>query len=162
VVVGDDEQISPSAIGTGCSRVDELIRTQARSRGVRETRAAVRRRVRLPGRERDVIFLSVVADDNRGAFTSRTYGQRVNVAASRARDQMWVFHSVGPGSLRIDLDVRGGGRKLAIEPAGSRGPLPSHRSHLMITPTRSPSDKRSKRCRAHGAIERDHPTSGTG
>ena len=130
------------------------------------------------GDERDVIFISVVADDNRGAFTSRTYEQRVNVAASRARDQMWVFHSVQPdqlnpddqrahliryaidgqrspdiardlearcdsdferrvlrmllsrsyvvtpqhpvGNLRIDLVVRGGGRKLAIECDGDK------------------------------------------
>jgi very-short-patch-repair endonuclease len=130
------------------------------------------------GDERDVIFISVVADDARSAATSRLYEQRMNVAASRARDQMWVFHSVRPdelhpedqrakliryavdgqrspaltrdlesrcesdferrvlrmllargyrvtpqhpvGSLRIDLVVRGGGRKLAIECDGDK------------------------------------------
>ncbi|MCO5968905.1 AAA domain-containing protein [Actinoallomurus soli] len=130
------------------------------------------------GDERDVIFISVVADDRRGAFTSRAYEQRINVAASRARDQMWVFHSVQPdqlhpddqraaliryaqdgqrsrdlghdlearcesdferrvlrmllargylvtpqhnvGNLRIDLVVRGGGRRLAIECDGDK------------------------------------------
>ncbi|MBO2451195.1 AAA family ATPase [Actinomadura barringtoniae] len=130
------------------------------------------------GDERDVMFISVVADDNRGAFTSRAYEQRVNVAASRARDQLWVFHSIAPeslndhdqraaliryardgqrsedlaadlesrcdsdferkvlrmllardylvtpqypvGSLRIDLVVRGNGRKLAIECDGDK------------------------------------------
>lgn len=54
------------------------------------------------GDERDVIFISVVADDARSAATSRTYEQRMNVAASRARDQMWVFHSVLPGELHPD------------------------------------------------------------
>ncbi|TFE33756.1 DNA helicase [Frankia sp. B2] len=57
------------------------------------------------GDERDVIFISVVADDNRSAATRRRDQQRVNVAASRARNQMWVFHSVDPATLRDD-DVR--------------------------------------------------------
>ncbi|WP_157432845.1 AAA domain-containing protein [Actinomadura rifamycini] len=130
------------------------------------------------GDERDVVFVSVVADSARAPFTSRRYEQRVNVAASRARDQMWVFHSVRPndlhpddqraalvryasdgprsadaaadpesrcesdferrvlrmlldrgylvtpqhpvGNLRIDLVVRGGGRKLAVECDGDK------------------------------------------
>ncbi|WP_055478290.1 AAA domain-containing protein [Sphaerimonospora mesophila] len=55
------------------------------------------------GDERDVIFVSVVADDNnRAAFTTKTYEQRLNVAASRAKDQMWVFHSVRPEQLHPD------------------------------------------------------------
>ncbi|MFG3443046.1 histone-like nucleoid-structuring protein Lsr2 [Nonomuraea sp. NPDC047897] len=54
------------------------------------------------GDERDVIFISVVADDNRSAFTSKAYEQRVNVAASRAKDQLWVFHSVQPEQLHPD------------------------------------------------------------
>ncbi|WP_433462424.1 AAA domain-containing protein [Spirillospora sp. CA-128828] len=130
------------------------------------------------GDERDVIFISVVSDGEGAPFTSRRYEQRVNVAASRARDQMWVFHSVRPhllhpedqrakliryaadgqrsaglardlearcdsdferrllrmllarnhlvtpqhpvGNLRIDLVVRGGGQKLAIECDGDK------------------------------------------
>jgi very-short-patch-repair endonuclease len=71
------------------------------------------------GDERDVIFISVVADDNRGAFTSRTYEQRVNVAASRARDQMWVFHSVRPDQLHLD-DQRAQLIRYAID--GQRSP----------------------------------------
>jgi very-short-patch-repair endonuclease len=48
------------------------------------------------GDERDVIFLSMVAAPN-ARFTSMTglkYEQRFNVAASRAKDQLWLFHSV--------------------------------------------------------------------
>jgi very-short-patch-repair endonuclease len=48
------------------------------------------------GDEKDIIFLSMVAAPN-AKFTSITglkYEQRFNVAASRARDQMWLFHSV--------------------------------------------------------------------
>jgi very-short-patch-repair endonuclease len=57
------------------------------------------------GDERDVVFVSVVADDNRSAATRRRDLQRVNVAASRARNQMWVFHTVDPAALRDD-DIR--------------------------------------------------------
>jgi len=57
------------------------------------------------GDERDVVFLSLVvsrADGEVGAFTKRDFHRRVNVAASRARDQLWVFHSIGPGDLPAD------------------------------------------------------------
>ncbi len=48
------------------------------------------------GDERDVIFLSMVAADNRkiGPLTKKDAKQRFNVAASRAKDQVWLFHSV--------------------------------------------------------------------
>ena len=47
------------------------------------------------GDERDVIFLSMVAAPNEriGAMTKASDQRRFNVAASRARDQMWLFHS---------------------------------------------------------------------
>jgi very-short-patch-repair endonuclease len=58
------------------------------------------------GSERDVIFLSMVADDNRSAATRKADAQRINVAASRARNQMWLFHSVDAARLHPD-DYRG-------------------------------------------------------
>ena len=57
------------------------------------------------GDERDIVLLSLVvadSDDRIAAFTRREYHRRVNVAASRARDQLWIFHSVRPGSLHPD------------------------------------------------------------
>lgn len=53
------------------------------------------------GDERDLIFLSLVAAPNMriGALTKFADQQRFNVAASRARDQLWLFHSVTPGDL---------------------------------------------------------------
>ncbi len=53
------------------------------------------------GDERDVMFLSLVAAPGVGisALTTRSARQRFNVAASRARDQMWLFHSVMPADL---------------------------------------------------------------
>ncbi len=52
------------------------------------------------GDERHIIFLSMVAAPNEriGALAVESARQRFNVAASRAQDQMWLFHSV-------DLDV---------------------------------------------------------
>lgn len=47
------------------------------------------------GDQRDIIFLSMVAAPNEriGALTKPPDERRFNVAASRARDQMWLFHS---------------------------------------------------------------------
>lgn len=49
------------------------------------------------GDERDVIFLSMVAargEGRIGAFVKEKDMRRFNVAASRAKEQMWLFHSV--------------------------------------------------------------------
>ncbi len=47
------------------------------------------------GDERHIVFLSMVAAPNEriGAFTKPADQRRFNVAASRAQDQMWLFHS---------------------------------------------------------------------
>ncbi len=55
------------------------------------------------GSERDVVFLSMVAAPTPGkrlaALTQEQYVQRYNVAVSRAKDQVWVFHSIRPDEL---------------------------------------------------------------
>jgi very-short-patch-repair endonuclease len=53
------------------------------------------------GDERHIIFLSMVASPNEriGAFTKPADQRRFNVAASRAQDQMWLFHT----ATRSDL-----------------------------------------------------------
>ena len=53
------------------------------------------------GDERDIIFLSMVAAPNEriGQFARPADERRFNVAASRARDQMWLFHSVSCDDL---------------------------------------------------------------
>jgi hypothetical protein len=62
------------------------------------------------GDERDVMFLSLVvaAGEGRriGAMTREADRQRINVAASRARDQLWCVHSVTLDELHPE-DVRG-------------------------------------------------------
>lgn len=62
---------------------------------------------RFQGGERDVMFLSLV-DNNPGEGqlpirTQPLFKKRYNVAASRARNQMWVVHSLQP-----DLDLKEG------------------------------------------------------
>ncbi|MCL6091869.1 MAG: AAA domain-containing protein [Actinobacteria bacterium] len=58
------------------------------------------------GDERDVVVVSLVAahdpDRRGGAMTTAASERRVNVAASRASNQLWVVHSVGPDSLHVD------------------------------------------------------------
>ncbi len=53
------------------------------------------------GDERDIMFLSLVAASNEriGALTKAADERRFNVAASRARDQMILFHSVTANDL---------------------------------------------------------------
>ncbi len=48
------------------------------------------------GDERDVIFLSmaVAKDWNMSALVKENHKKKYNVAASRAKDQMWLFHSI--------------------------------------------------------------------
>src|SRR5467141_3449881 len=61
------------------------------------------------GDERDVIFISLVDTAQRGPLSLRDqelFKQRFNVAASRARDQMWIVHSLTPNNdLKAD-DLR--------------------------------------------------------
>ncbi|HKC60121.1 MAG TPA: AAA domain-containing protein [Myxococcales bacterium] len=55
------------------------------------------------GDERDVMFLSVVDSASDSPLRLRSepmFKQRFNVAASRARDQMWVVHSLDPADLK--------------------------------------------------------------
>ena len=76
------------------------------------------------GRERDIMFVSMVAAPGRIAGqTAVIYEQRFNVAMSRARDRMYLFRSVQPHDLNPnDLKAK------VIEhftraPEGDRGPV---------------------------------------
>ncbi|SFT34738.1 Protein of unknown function [Actinopolyspora lacussalsi subsp. righensis] len=62
------------------------------------------------GAERDVIFLSMVEASREGkrisSLTALQHVQRYNVAVSRAKDQVWLFHSVGLSELHNQEDMR--------------------------------------------------------
>jgi REase_MTES_1575/AAA domain len=59
------------------------------------------------GDERDVIFMSLVAAPNEriGALTKETDKRRFNVAASRPKDQVWLFHTATANDLNQE-DLR--------------------------------------------------------
>ncbi|RAV11216.1 ATP-binding protein IstB [Mycobacterium colombiense] len=62
------------------------------------------------GSERDIMFLSMVKAPSETrrmlALTATQYVQRFNVAASRAKDQMWVYHSMAREALTNTEDMR--------------------------------------------------------
>lgn len=62
------------------------------------------------GSERDVVFLSMVdapdPDRRMGTQTRELNVQRYNVAVSRARDQVWLFHSLRADDIKNPEDMR--------------------------------------------------------
>lgn len=81
------------------------------------------------GAERDIIFLSMVADPtNCHPLSRRDHEQRLNVAASRARERMYLVHSVTTSDLSAkDLRVA----LLGQYQAGTAGPAtPSQQQKL--------------------------------
>ena len=81
---------------------------------------------RFQGDERDVVFLSFVdspADEGALRLLSEGHngvtGKRYNVAVSRARDQLWLFHSMGIDDLKAG-DIRRGLLEYAASPASDQ------------------------------------------
>ncbi len=60
------------------------------------------------GDERDIMFLSLITahNHNRTALTKPEDERRFNVAVSRAKEQVWLFHSVQLGDLSNTNDLR--------------------------------------------------------
>lgn len=59
------------------------------------------------GKEKDIMFLSMVVDPSRfAALTTRSYEQRFNVALSRARDRMYLVRSITENELTNQEDLR--------------------------------------------------------
>ena len=83
----------------------QLLRDEIGEDEIQARRLRVGDAYTFQGDERDVVLVSMVVSDNDprvAAFTKREYHRRINVAASRARDQLWIFHSVRAGSLLAD------------------------------------------------------------
>ena len=82
--------------GRGQARlIEQMLRDQLGAEEVEERRIVCGEPYSFQGDERDVMFLSLVAAPNEtiGTLTKKSDERRFNVAASRARDQMWLFHS---------------------------------------------------------------------
>jgi very-short-patch-repair endonuclease len=95
----------------GTQQADAIQRALIQSLGAEEVE---KRRIisgnayAFQGDERDVMFMSLVVatgERNITALTKDADKRRFNVAASRARDQMWLFHSVKLDDLKPD-DLR--------------------------------------------------------
>jgi len=86
--------------------IDKRLAEQLEPREREERRLRCGAPASFQGDERDVIFLSLVVAPNHPsrALTSLDEERRFNVAMSRARDQVWLFHSVQSTDLsREDL-----------------------------------------------------------
>jgi very-short-patch-repair endonuclease len=98
-LVGDEQAVE----------IDSLIRAHVSPDRYELHRVLCGNAAQFQGDERDVVFVSLVDTAERGALSLRDqelFKQRFNVAASRARDQMWIVHSLSPhNDLKAD-DLR--------------------------------------------------------
>src|SRR5258705_5711063 len=98
-LVGDEQAIE----------IDNLIRAHVSPDRYELHRVLCGNAAQFQGDERDVMFISLVDTAERGSLSLRDqelFKQRFNVAASRARDQMWIVHSLNVHSdLKAD-DLR--------------------------------------------------------
>lgn len=106
--------------------IDKLLRDKLSPVEYAQRRVQCGNAAQFQGDERDIMFLSLVAvPKGDGPLTLQAegagdmYKKRFNVAASRARDQMWVVHSVDP-----DTDLKPGDlRRRLIQHAKDPGAL---------------------------------------
>jgi very-short-patch-repair endonuclease len=86
--------------------VDEVVRERCSAAELMRRKFECGDARTFQGSERDIMFLSVVADRERHHALSGTgYEQRFNVAASRARDRMYLVRSVQLSDLS-EVDLR--------------------------------------------------------
>jgi very-short-patch-repair endonuclease len=89
--------------------IDRLLRTHLAPDLYERHRLLCGTSAQFQGDERDVVFLSVVdapTGDTLHLRDQQMFKQRFNVAASRARDQMWVVHSLDPKTDLQPGDLR--------------------------------------------------------
>ncbi len=87
--------------GKQAQYIDRLLVEQLGPKEMEERRLISGGPYDFQGDERDVIFLSLVAGSNTriGALARETTKREFNVAVSRAKDQIWLFHSVTENDL---------------------------------------------------------------
>ncbi|HLC16188.1 MAG TPA: AAA domain-containing protein, partial [Thermodesulfovibrionia bacterium] len=108
-LVGEDQALE----------IEKILRTHLTPTVIESRRIVCGNSAQFQGDERDVMFLSVVDGPKEGPLVLRQAGsndmfkKRFNVAASRAKDQMWVVHS-----LNVEIDLKPGDlRRRLIEHA---------------------------------------------
>jgi len=98
-LVGDEQAIE----------IDDLVRAHVSPDRYELHRVLCGNAAQFQGDERDVVFISLVDTAERGSLSLRDqelFKQRFNVAASRARDQMWIVHSLTPHNDLKPDDLR--------------------------------------------------------
>src|SRR2546430_1800667 len=98
-LVGDEQAIE----------IDNLVRAHISPDRYELHRVLCGNAAQFQGDERDVVFISLVDTAQHGALSLRDqelFKQRFNVAASRARDQMWIVHSLSPNNDLKPDDLR--------------------------------------------------------
>ncbi|MDN6553355.1 MAG: AAA domain-containing protein, partial [Corynebacterium flavescens] len=92
------------------ARIEQLLLSEIDTAVIEERQIMAGIAPDFQGAERDVIFLSMVAsyrgDVRFNAQTRERDVQRYNVAVSRAKEQVWVFHSVQAAELNNHEDMR--------------------------------------------------------
>ncbi|WP_088189282.1 AAA domain-containing protein [Desulfosporosinus sp. FKA] len=103
--------------------IDRLLQNYLSAGEYKRCRIQCGNPAQFQGDERDIIFLSMVdASSGEGPLSKRgegaheTFKKRYNVAASRARDQMWVVYSLDPENDLKPNDIRGELIKHAKDP----------------------------------------------
>ncbi len=98
-LVGDEQALE----------IDSLLRKHISPDSYELHRLLCGNAAQFQGDERDIVFISLVDTAQRGLLSLRDqelFKQRFNVAASRARDQMWVVHSLSPQNDLKPDDLR--------------------------------------------------------
>ena len=90
--------------------VDKVLLKNMELTEYQERRIVCGNAAQFQGDERDVIFLSLVEACDEGEQlalrTAEAFVKRFNVAASRAKDQMWLVHSLDPEKQLKEGDLR--------------------------------------------------------
>ena len=112
----DSQRTEPLVGEDQALEIDQLLHTHIPPEIYDRHRILCGTPAQFQGDERDVMFLSMVDTPTGGPLPFRDqqmFKQRYNVAASRARDQMWVIHS-----LNVQTDLKTGDlRRRLIEHA---------------------------------------------
>jgi very-short-patch-repair endonuclease len=99
-LVGDEQAIE----------IERLLRTRLAPEEYERRRVLCGNAAQFQGDERDVVFLSLVDSSPDGeplpTREASLFRQRFDVAASRARDQLWVVHSLDPAVHLRERDLR--------------------------------------------------------
>lgn len=102
-----------SLVGTDQSLyIESILRRRISLAEYQQRKLVCGNAAQFQGDERDVMLLSVVDSAGQGPLSLRQaddYRKSFNVAASRARDQLWVVHSLNP-----DTDLKAGDLRLRL------------------------------------------------